>query len=279
MRFNTLKKLLSIQETQAIALEILKKVTDICDEKKLRYFLAYGTLIGAVRHKGFIPWDDDLDIMMPRPDYDKLLEYLYLHKIDNLTLFNRSTCPNYPYMISRISDDKTILEMENEESVGMGVFIDIYPLDGMGYSIKEVLNIGRRADLLSSLCYQATRKRFAMETTSSLFRKIIKRPVYLFSKMLGKEFLQDKIESFAKRNTISYDNSEWVGDIMWLSGGRRDIFRREWFDKYDSVEFEQYTFKIPKDYDKVLKQTYGDYMKLPPEDQRVGHHFYKAYKM
>ena len=178
-------KELTMKEIQAVSLEILKQVADLCEELHLRYALIYGTLIGAVRHHGYIPWDDDVDIMMPRPDYDKLLDYLSSHKLPNLTLFNRQTCPEYPYMISRISDDRYILEMENEESVGMGIFIDIYPYDGLGKTKEESVNFGLKGDRLSSLCYQATRKHFAIETTTSPIRKLIKYPVFLISKIIG----------------------------------------------------------------------------------------------
>ena len=269
---------LTIQEIQAVSLEILKQVADLCEELNLRYYLAYGTLLGAIRHKGFIPWDDDVDIMMPRPDYNNLLIYLANHKLPNLTLFNRQTCPKYPYMISRVSDDRYILEMENEESVGMGIFIDIYPMDGMGDTLNEALAYGVYTDRMSSLCYQATRKHFAMENTTSIFRKLIKRPVYWFSKFIGKEKFQDNIEKYMEKNHKDYDACEWVGDLIWLSGGIREVMKREWLDEYEIVPFEKYEFRIPKEYDLVLKQTYGDYMKLPPENERIGHHYYKAYR-
>ena len=272
------QKDLTMQKTQSISLEILRKVADVCEELNLRYYLAWGTLIGAVRHKGFIPWDDDVDIMMPRPDYDKLIMYLSNNKLPNLSLFNRTTCPEYPYMISRISDDRYILEMENEKSIGMGIFIDIYPLDGMGNTLEEALKFGLYTDRMSSLCYQATRLHYAVETTTSPIRKLIKRPVFWYSKIIGKDKFQDNIESYVNNNKNEYDSSEWVGDLVWLSGGSKEILKREWLDGYDMAPFEQYEFRIPKMYDLVLKQTYGDYMKLPPESQRVGHHYYKAYK-
>lgn len=270
------KEALSLKEIQKVSLNILKQIADLCEEQNIRYYLCMGTLLGAIRHKGFIPWDDDIDIMVPRPDYDRLMEYLYNNKLPNLTLFNRQTHKNYPYMISRISDDRYILEMENEESVGMGIFIDVYPMDGMGATLKEALKYGIYNDRMSSFCYQATRKHFAIENTKSTFRKIVKLPVYLVSKAIGKDFFMDRIEKHTGR--YEYETSEWVGDLVWLNWGASEIFKREWFDEYIVVPFEEYEFRVPKEYDAVLRHEFGDYMTLPPVEERIAHHFYKAYK-
>ncbi len=267
---------LTIQEIQAVSLEILKSVTDLCEEQGLRYALIYGTLIGAVRHHGYIPWDDDVDIMMPRPDYDKLLAYLANHKLPHLSVFNRETCPGYPYMISRVSDDRYILEMENEDSVGMGVFIDVYPYDGLGTSKEEAIRFGKKGDRLSSLCYQATRKHFAIETTSSLPRKILKYPAFVVSKLIGKDFFQKRLAKLG--GAKDYESSAYIGCVIWLSWGEKDIFPRAWFDETIKMPFENYTFRVPKHYDEVLRHEYGDYMQLPPEKDRIGHHYFKAYR-
>ena len=269
---------LTIQEMQKISLEILHTIASICEKQDLRYALIYGTLIGAVRHHGYIPWDDDVDIMMPRPDYDKLLAYLKIHIKDypHLQVFNREECPEYPYMITRISDDRYIIKMSNEKPYGMGVFIDIYPYDGLGKTKKEAVKYGLKGDHLSSLCYQATREHFAIETTTSFIKKIAKFPVYLYAKMRGKEHFQDKLAKLER--VKDYDNSEYVGCVTWLSWGEKDIFLREWFDETIMMPFEKYEFRVPKNYDAVLRHEYGDYMKLPPEKDRIGHHFYKAYK-
>lgn len=269
---------LSIQEIQAVSLEILHIIAQICDAQNLRYSLIYGTLIGAVRHHGYIPWDDDVDIMMPRPDYDKLLDYLKIHidEYPNLKVFNREECKEYPYMITRISDNRYTIEMENEKPFGMGIFIDIYPYDGLGKTKKEAVAYGKKGDRLSSLCYQATREHFAIETTTSPLRKLLKFPVYLFAKICGKECFQNKLEALARIK--DYETSEYVGCVIWLSWGEKDIFPRSWFDETIMMPFDKYEFRVPKHFDEVLRHEYGDYMKLPPEKDRIGHHFFKVYQ-
>lgn len=269
---------LSIKETQSVSLEILHTIAELCEKEGLRYVLVYGTLIGAVRHHGYIPWDDDVDIMMPRPDYNKLLKYLKVHISDypDLRVFNREECKEYPYMITRISDDRYEIVMENEKPFGMGIFIDIYPYDGLGKTKSEAVKYGLKGDRLSSLCFQATREHFAMETTTSLFRKAIKYPVYVLSKIIGKDYFQNKLNKLA--GVKDYENSEYVGCVVWLSKGKKGIFLRKWFDETIMMPFEKYEFRVPKEYDKILRHEYGDYLQLPPEKDRIGHHFFKVYE-
>ena len=272
-----MKNPLTTKEIQNISLDILKTISSICEEQNLRYYLMYGTLIGAIRHEGFIPWDDDVDIMMPRPDYDKLLEYLEKNKdiYLDLEVFNRKTHNNYPYMITRISNNNYILDVENEKPYGIGVFIDIYPFDGLGKTEEESYKYAIIGDRLSTCCYQATRKHYSVETTKSFVRKIFKFPVFIISKIIGKDYFQKKLETL--RLKYNYDESDYVGCFVWLSGGKKDIFKREWFNDYEMCSFENIPFRIPKEYDLVLKHIYGDYMTLPPKEERVGHHFYDAY--
>lgn len=272
------RKPLTIRETQEISLEVLKTVADICEEHNFRYFLVYGTLIGAIRHKDYIPWDDDVDIMMPRKDYEAFLKYMKKHigEYEHLKVFNRHECKAYPYMITRISDDRYEIVMDNEEAYGMGVFIDIYPYDGLGDTWKEALKNGRVGDRLSSFCYQATRKHYAVECTQSALKKMLKLPVFVFAKLVGKEFFQNRLEKLA--GFRDYETSRYVGCIQWLTGGAIDIFKREWFDDYVMAPFGKYEFRVPHKYHEVLTHAYGDYMQLPPEKDRVGHHYYKVYK-
>ena len=271
-----MQKELELKEIQKISTDILKVVADLCEKLNLRYYLMYGTLIGAVRHQGYIPWDDDLDIMMPREDYDALLKYWKEHgqQFKHLQVFTPDEVPEYPYMITRISDRRYRMIMDNEKEYGMGIFIDIYPFDGLGNTKKEALKYALKGDRLSSLCYQATRKRCAVETTTSNFRKMIKPAVFAFSKFCGKDIFQKKLKKLERNKP--YDTSEYVGCVVWLTGGERDIFLREWFEEYEMVPFEDSFFRIPKAYDAVLRHAYGNYMELPPQKERVGHHNYKV---
>lgn len=271
-------KELSTKEMQAISLEILHDVAEVCESQNIRYSLVYGTLIGAIRHKGYIPWDDDVDIMMPRPDYERFLRYMKEHKSDypNYTVFNPDECSDYPYMITRVSDDRYTIKMENEKPYGMGVFIDIYPYDGLGKTAEEAKSFGLKGDRLSSFCYQATREHYAVETTTSSLRKVLKFPVWMVSRVIGKNFFQKKLSALA--GTKDYETSEYIGCVVWLTGGERDIFPKKWFDKTIKVPFEKYEFRVPENYDELLRQIYGDYMQLPPEKDRIGHHFFTAYE-
>lgn len=274
------KEELTTQEIQSVSLEILKSVTDLCEELHLRYFLTYGTLIGAIRHKGFIPWDDDIDIMMPRKDYEELLSYFLAHNEDypHLELFNPETCSDYPYMISRFSDNRYRLEVENEKPYGIGIFIDVYPLDGLGDTLADAIRFGRKGDILSTFCYQSTRLHYDPMTLTSghkLLKAIAKMPVYCGAKFKGKNYFQRQINKLVR---IPYDEAEYVGPVVWLVGGEENIFPRKWFDELIDVPYKQYNFKAPKLYDQFLRKMYGNYMQLPPEKDRVGHHFYKAFR-
>ena len=269
---------LTLPEIQQISYEILLKVKEVCDRCSLKYFLAYGTLIGAVRHNGFIPWDDDLDIMMPRPDYEKFIKYFEENEdsLYPLKVFNKNNTRDYPYMISRVSNVDYILQADNECSYGLGVFIDIYPLDGMGNDYDECIRIKKRAARLSSLCYLSTRKKCKREMTSNIVKRIMKYPAFFVSKVLGKKYFMQKLENY--KNRFNYSDSNYVSCVVWGSSIKRGIFEKSLFDDGIELFFNDQLFNAPKKYKEILSLIYDDYMVLPPEEERIGQHFYKVYK-
>lgn len=270
-------KELSIKEIQKSSLEIMKFIDEICRKEHIEYFLAYGTLLGAIRHHGFIPWDDDLDIMMPRPDYDKLIRYFKVHKDEMLPfqIFNTSTVNAYPYMITRISDSRYRLDVDNEDDYGIGTFVDIYPLDGMGNTVKEARKEGFIVKQLASLCYLSTRQKCKKDNTKSVTRLILKFPAFIIAKLIGKDFFMRELKRWSKR--YSYEESEYVGCVCWISDWKTDVLKKDIIKDIIKTKFEDCEFNIPVNYDLILTELYGDYMMEPPLEDQVGHHWYKAF--
>ena len=272
-------QLISMQEVQKGSLKILKEIDKICKQLNLKYCLAYGTLIGAIRHKGFLPWDDDVDIMMPRKDYDILVNYFIEHKeeLKPLEVINPQVNDKCPFTISRISDSRYILDVDNEDDYGIGLFVDVYPLDGVGNSVKEYTKLKKESSLYASMCFVSTRQKVKRENTKSNLKMIIKYPAFVIAKILGKKFFMSHLYKMAEN--CDYDNSQYIGCIIWASDdGLRGIFPKKWFEEMIDVEFEGDFFKAPKEYDKVLTHGYGKYMELPPQKDRIAHHYYDAYK-
>lgn len=267
-----------MQEIQKVSLSILKEIGSICEKNHFKYFLAYGTLIGAIRHGGYIPWDDDVDIMMPRPDYEKFLQYCSIHK-DNLgflEILNPQTNDKYPYMLTRVSDTRYVIEVKNERSYNSGVFIDIYPLDGIGNTEEEALAHLKNTTKYPSLIFLATRIYYHFGITKGWKKRLIKVPAFIYTHIRGKKYFMKKLDDLL--SLYQYEDCKYVGAAAWCTHPERNIYEKEWCENLIKGKFEDGEFYIPKEYDKMLKVTYGDYMKLPPEKDRIYHHMYKAYK-
>ena len=269
---------LSMTEVQDVALQILKEVATICENNSIQYFLTYGTLLGAIRHKGFIPWDDDVDIMMPRPDYERFCNYFKEHseEVYPYKLFNLEVCSDYPYMISRISDDRYEIKVNNEKEYGMGVFIDIYPLDGLGNEYDKAYAVMKSIRKYPRLFFLSTRKYYHIGTTKGVINCLIKIPAFFYAKLMGKKYFERKILSAI--DGFNYEQSKYVGCAVWGSGTKIFIFEKTDFVDFKMQQFVDGEFRIPFQYNQLLKQWYGDYMQLPPEKDRIYHHLYKAYK-
>ncbi len=274
-------KELSLKEIQQASYGVLKQVSKIFDEHGWRWFLTYGTLIGALRHRGIIPWDDDIDIMMPRPDYEEMKRYFtkYANELKPLKLFDKSTVDDYPHMISRISNQEYHLIFDNEKDYDIGAFIDVYPLDGVGNDIDDAIRITKKTKKLASLCFLTSRKKFGVDNTESIIKMIIKYPAFLWARIQGNTYYINRLNDYGHR--FSYDQSNYVACVVWPAGkkyGReRDVFNRELFET-QMAEFEDGEYPIPVGYNEFLSITYGDYMTPPSEAGKKTHHTYKAYR-
>ena len=272
---------LDLKKIQQGSYQVLKQISDICDKYNWRWFLTYGTLIGAIRDKGIIPWDDDIDIMMPRPDYEKLKKYFSDHESEviPLKLFEKNSVSNYPHYISRISDQRYHLIFKNEADYNIGLFVDIYPLDGIGNDYQTAVKTIHKTKKLASLCFLTSRKRFSTDNTESKLKMFMKFPAYIWARLMGNSHYINKLENIATR--YDYDTSNYVACVGWPAGkkyGReRDIFDRKIFET-KLAEFEDSKFPIPIGYDEFLTVTYGDYMTPPSDAGKKVHHDYIAFE-
>lgn len=263
---------LSFRDTQLVTLELLKRIDQICGELDIQYYIMFGTLIGTIRHKGYIPWDDDIDIGMKKCDYERFVDYFIKNqtKLAPLEIHNQKTNKDCFYNISRVVDNTYHLEFDGFKYTS-GTFVDVYPLEGMGK--ESDLDYWKKRFKK----YPMLQRGVFMNCTKNLWfgktklKKVLNLPYMLFSRLVGKQYF---INRFNQHKSFTWEESEYIGTPCWI----RDIFRKEDFEEVIRVPFEDTKVWIPKNYDSILRMAYGDYMQLPPEDKRVPHHDYSAYK-
>jgi len=258
-------KTLSLPEIKQIQLSILKKVAAFCEKKEITYFLCGGTLLGAIRHQGYIPWDDDIDIMLPRPDYDRFLSEF---KDENLILHHHKNTKNYRLPFIKLGDKRTSLEEKYEfKKVKRGINIDIFPIDGFPKEQKEVLAHLKDLRINRRLILQ---KIFVFSESLEWHKRIV---LSIFRFLIPGKRMITSLHQKAQKHAFS--SSPQAGIAIW-GYGIKEVCPRETFTKSIEVQFEGHSFKAPKDYDVYLSNVYGDYMKLPPKEKRISHHHFKA---
>ena len=256
-----------IVQLKAVELEILKEFIEICEKLKLRYYLMDGTMLGAVRHQGFIPWDDDIDVGMPREDYEIFIKKGADMLSDHLFLQNSDSDPEYLMCFSKIrNSNSTFIESSvHHLKINHGVFIDVFPLDYYPEERKQQ----RRLDWKKRLYDLRIASEFDLQNINKIKRvvaSLVLKTVFPSVKaVINKR--EKLIREVPKSGLLANYGSAW---------GKKEIVPIEWFGEGDTAVFEGMEVKIPAQYDKWLTQVYGDYMQLPPVEKRVGHHYVDA---
>lgn len=257
---------LTIEECQRVELDIMKKVHAFCCERNLRYLMAYGTLIGAVRHKGFIPWDNDMDIVMPRPDYEKLIDALKDRPLaGHLYLLHYTTDAGYHYQCARICDSRTEVRPSyiREQPKRMGIWVDIFPIDAIqdNPAVQTLTNIrmGILKILQRSDIYALGDARGWKHSVKRMLRRALPNKNNAY---------QRKLDAIASKT--AFGKSDYAGNITEYDSTYCEYVPAD-FDSPMLLAFEDQRFFAPNRYDEILTFEYGDYMKLPPIEQRTTH--------
>lgn len=262
---------IGIPQLRERQVRLLDALARHCNEHEITYYVYYGTLLGSVRHAGWIPWDDDIDVAMPRPDFERFCGTFPTADSragPGYSLRSAHTDSQYGYPYAKLSDDQTILRTYSEVTTNLGIFVDIFPLDGwrddrFGKLLQRcsypIFSRLLRVKRLKTANVDNFAKHFALVVAKFVLRGIDARTISRIMTRLA--MLGD------------FDRCNNVGTLVW----NPDVVRRSAFATRIRVTFEGKEYWAPGDADTVLKQLYGDYLRLPPVSQRVSQHNFSAY--
>ena len=256
-----------MNELQKKEFEILQEFVAVCDKLNLKYYLVCGSALGAVKYQGFIPWDDDVDVAMPREDYEKFLAQAGKLLPEYLFLQNYRTDPAFPKTFTKLRDSRTTYIETDYVDLPMhhGVFIDVFPLDGYPVGDEAIADFEKR------------KKKYLRLTSCSLrpMGSVKSKVLRMGLRLLG--YHKKTARYLAEYEAMIRDCG--VGDVLCNYGNFRGVMEktpREIYGEGVSAQFEGMTVRVPAEFDTYLRTKYGDYTLDPPVDQQVGHHYYAA---
>ena len=253
---------MTTQEQRQCLLDMAKYIDQLCLENNIRYSMMFGTLLGAVRHQGFIPWDDDIDLAFPRSEYDKLKNIFKNNKNDRYIFIDNLNDPKYISPWAKIIDTKTyIVENKKRQSDNYGIFIDIFPYDRLP---SRFIKVDYYKKKIFNQLFNGLRQPHQSGINVKNLLKNIRGKIALF---LGKKWISEKYDRLCRKNNIGNNDKIVSANIADYNGA---IDLRD-FNKISRMKFENITLNSFKGYDRILKKKYGNYMQLPPIKQRATH--------
>lgn len=262
-------KELELKDIQSISLEILKDIHSFCEKNKIEYSIIGGSLIGAVRHKGFIPWDDDIDIMMPRDEYERFCTSYNSSRFKLLSLHNDKSCKIAYARVCDMEDTLVLDQAWTTEKVG--VSIDIFPFDGAEDNFEQFKNhYISSTRIWGSLFLNRALSGGIKPTNGSKLNFAIKVLSMFHLTWVNGIIARNKVKKIDKRaKAIPFGKTKHVSQFAFLEPGVKEYFDLGAFKEYVKLPFEDIEVNAIAGYDHYLSRFYGDYMKFPPEEERV----------
>lgn len=249
-------------------LEMVKIFIDICEKHNLKYVASGGTLLGAVRHRGFIPWDDDIDLMMPRSDFEKFIEVAQAELSEKFFLQHYKTEKKYINGHAQIRSSETTCLISTsfadlKAGKNCGIFIDIFPYDEVPDDRKKRDKQAKKIKFLKKICFYRIYK---SKSVKGFIKNIIQSVYFLFHS------LQNTIEKIDVLSQKYNGQTDTVALVSFLPGYEKNVWKKEWFEETEKCKFEDIVINIPIKYDEVLRTEFGDYMQLPKDLNGVSIH-------
>ncbi|WP_270518116.1 LicD family protein [Megamonas funiformis] len=260
-----MNKKLTHRDIQKEELKILLEFDSFCKNYNLKYYLSGGTLLGAIRHKGFIPWDDDIDVCMPRPDYMRFLKIF--PEIYKGRYFLR--CPernNFSLPFTKLmSKNIEISSLSIDKNMESNLWIDIFPVDGLSEDINKVKKIYKKRYIYGTLLLL----KFSKVGNFNLKKRFQRCIGKVIAKLISDKFLINRINNLI--DIKDYNKYKYVGAVTWGLYGIGERMKKSEFEKVVYVDFEGYKFPAFSCWDSYLRGLYKNYMELPPIDKRKTH--------
>lgn len=255
----------TVKKIQKIVFEIMCAIDDFCKDNEIRYFLSGGTCLGAVRHHGFIPWDDDADLMMPRKDYEKFITLFSKHHPEKYAIGALGCDSTWKTKHAKVWDKNTVLKNKLINTGDIGVFIDILPIDGLPENALFRKLHYKYSKMICGLGNSCIKTQIMKDEEHVAIKKMVR----LFTQHMDSRFFF----KWMNRNASKYDfdKSKYVGAIMAAHYGERETIPQKYMCEATSLQFEGREFPVPVGYDKYLSNLYGEYMKIPEGAEEQGY--------
>jgi len=265
-------KEVSDTELKKIQIEILQHVDAFCHQNNIVYSIAYGTLIGAVRHKGYIPWDDDIDIVMTRSEYNRFLTLYEKEDRSQYKVYNFNTNSQCTIPFTKIFDNETLWIELVENPVHIGINIDVFPLDRMPDD-GRYLKVVKKVEFFKNIL-------MLKQVSISTGRNPVKNLILRLAHFVLKKVSISKMVRIINNVGLTYKNEsfEKYANVVWTAYGNRDYVYGKDITRVVRLPFENVEFDAYVGYDTWLHTIFNDYMQLPPIEKRVTHHAFKAYR-